>query len=64
LFVKGDRFETLIIREYPSSYTQENVNIEHYVLSPGIMIWDVLRTVITLILKSCHAHFVQKSARL
>ena len=35
--------KTTIVREWPSSSTQENVNIERYMI-PGIMIWDVLRS--------------------
>ena len=43
LFLKDDNFETTIVREWPFSFVQEDVNIEHY-MTPGVMVWDLLRS--------------------
>ena len=43
LFLKDNNFETTIVREWPFSSVQEDVNIEHY-MTPGVMVWDLLRS--------------------
>ena len=43
LFLKDGGRRVTLIREWPSSSMDESVKIEHYT-TPGIMIWDVLRS--------------------